>query len=213
MSILTGSTPTNLMRVLRQEVWSQGFTGRTFMVYSDEEKYHNPLAVKAQEEPIELIHDIQIIFELYGEMKWTSEYNVAQDEWFKNGSAPPDHTLLHDYVKRRQSHLYKLSMIASADRGDDYTLREEDFGRAQSWLTEVEKEMSKVFSSGYTTQDKQVMDEIISWLKKEGPKPMRAIERQAGNYVETYRLDKLLDHMINTKQIVDTGGNNWVAAD
>src|SRR6516165_11476341 len=179
LSILTGSTPTNLMRVLRQDIWSQGFTGRTFMVYSSEDKHHNPLARRKHPPPDELVHDIKVINTLYGQVSWTDEYNELQDDWFKNGSKPPEHPLLTDYIRRRQSHLYKLSMISSADRGDDYTLRREDFVRAQGWLTEVEQEMTRVFEHGYSTVDRQIMDEIIAFLKREGPQTWKKLEWKA----------------------------------
>jgi len=211
MSILTGSTPTNLMRVLKQSIWSQGFTGRTFMVFSDEDKDFNPLARRGIEKLTSLEHDIQVIFSLYGEVSWTDEYNELQDEWFMNGSEPPDHPLLNDYNARRKSHLYKLSMISSADRGDDYTLRKEDFVRAKGWLTEVEMEMTKVFESGYTTQDRQIMDELIAFLKREGPQTWRALERKASYMCESYKLDKVLELMVSSGQIRDSGGNQWVA--
>ena len=211
LSILCGSTPTNLMRVLKQDIWSQGFTGRTFMVYSSEDRHHNPLARRKHPPPDKLVHDIKVINTLYGQVSWTDEYNELQDDWFKNGSKPPEHPLLTDYIRRRQSHLYKLSMISSADRGDDYTLRKEDFTRARGWIEEVEMEMTKVFEAGYTTADRQVMDEVVAFLKREGPQTWRALERKASFLCESYKLDKVLDIMVRTGQIRDSGGNQWVA--
>ena len=211
MNILTASTPTNLMRVLKQDVWSQGFTGRTFMVYSAEAKDFNPLERRKHEPPTELIHDYHVLFSYFGQMSWTDEYNELQKEWFRNGSAPPEHPLLNDYNNRRYAHLYKLSMISSADRGDDYTLRREDFIRAQGWLTEVEQEMTRVFEHGYSTGDRQIMDEIIAFLKREGPQTWKKLEWKASFMCESYKLDKVLEIMARTGQIRDSGGNQWVA--
>jgi len=214
VSILCGSTPTNLMRVLKQDVWSQGFTGRTFMVFSDEIKRYNPLSAGVVEvespEITKLKHDIQVIFTYYGKITWTKEYNVAQEEWIHNGGGP-DHPLLGDYNARRYSHLYKLSMISSADRGDDYTLRIEDFVRARGWIEEMEVEMTKVFQHGYSTGDRQIMDEIIAFLKREGPQTWRSLERKASHMCESYKLDKILEILVRNQEIQDSGGNKWVA--
>jgi len=210
MSILTGSTPTNLMKVLKQDVWSQGFTGRTFIVFSDEQKRYNPLSDRVVYKEPPLGHDIQVIFSYFGKISWTREFNEAQEEWINNGGGP-SHPLLGDYNARRYSHLYKLSMISSADRGDDYTLRIEDFERAKGWLVEVELEMTKVFESGYITGDRQVMDELVAYLKREGPKSWKQVEFKASLLVETYKLDKLLQVMVRTGMIRDSGGNKWVA--
>ena len=210
VSILTASTPTNLMRVLKQDIWSQGFTGRTFMVHSAEIIKHNPLGFKAESRHPGLEHDIQVIFSYFGRVGWTDEYNRAQEEWLEGKG--PEHPLLNDYNARRYSHLYKLSMISSADRGDDYTLRIEDFERAKGWLTEVERDMTKVFESGYTTGDRQVMDEVIAFLKREGPQTWKKIEYKASFLCESYKLDKLLGIMVRTGQIRDSGGNKWVAS-
>src|SRR5215831_3607661 len=211
MNILTGSTPTNLMRIFKQEVWSQGLTGRTFIVFSDQDTYYNPLKNRKFEKPTALVHDIQVIFSLYGAMSWTDEFDNLQDEWFKNGSCPPDHQLLGDYNKRRGSHLLKLAMISSVDRGDDLVLRKEDFDRAKSWLIEVEKEMTKVFQAGYISADRQVMDELISRLKRDGPMPWNIVRRQLSYLTESYKLDKILDIMVSTGEIRDSGGNKWIA--
>ena len=212
MNILTGSTPTNLMRIFKQEVWTQGITGRTFVVFSDEDSYHNPLASRKFEKPTALMHDIQVIFSLYGQVSWTVEFNEIQDEWFKNGSGPPDHPLLGDYNKRRQTHLCKLAMISSVDRGDDLVLRKEDFIRAQGWLVEVEKCMTKIFQAGYITGDRQAMDELITYLRREGPQSWYIVRRQASYLTESYKLDKILDIMISTKEIKNYGGDKWGAA-
>jgi hypothetical protein len=212
MSILTGSTPSNLMRVLKQEIWGQGFTGRVFMVYSTEQVDYNPLSSRVVGRPPDLGHDINVIFSYYGRVTWTDEYNKAQLEWLKS-DVGPEHPLLCDYNARRYSHLYKLSMISSADRGDDYTLRIEDFERAKGWLAEVEREMSRVFESGYTSADRQVMDEVIAFLKREGPQTWKKLEWKASFMCESYKLDKVLEIMVRTGRIRDSGGNQWVACD
>ena len=179
------------------------------MVYSGEDIFHNPLRSRKHEAPTALIHDIQVIFAMYGEVSWTDEYNRAQEEWLEGKG--PEHPLLNDYNARRYSHLYKLSMISSADRGDDYTLRIEDFERAKGWLTEVEKDMTKVFEAGYTTGDRQVMDEVIAFLKREGPQSWNKLVYKTSFLCESYKLDKLLSVMVQTHQIRDSGGNKWVA--
>jgi hypothetical protein len=211
MNILTGSTPTNLMRIFKQDVWSQGLTGRSFIVYSGEDIDHDPLANKTVDKPTALVHDIQVIFTLYGRVTWTDEYHDLQKAWFKNGSSEPDHPLLEDYNNRRKSHLMKLAMISSADRGDDLLLKREDFERARTWLLEVEKDMTQVFSAGYTTADRQVMDEIIAFLKRDGPQSKRALTRKASYLIESYRLDKVLEIMVKTGEIKNIGNDRWAA--
>ena len=211
MSMLTASTPTNLMQTFNQRVWTQGLTGRIMMVYSGEDKKHNPLDATVEEIPPELEHDIQVIFSYYGQMGWTPEYNKAQKVWFENGGGP-EHPLLENYNARRPSHLYKLSMISSVDRGDDYTLRIEDFERAKEWLKEAEVEMTRVFESGYTTQDRQIMDEVVAFLKREGPQPWKKLEWKASFMCESYKLDKVLEFMVRMQMIRDSGGNQWVAS-
>src|SRR5215471_8413227 len=100
MSILCGSTPTNLMRVFKQDVWTQGLTGRVVMIFSNKEVKYNPLSYRVVDRPPELVHDIQIINTYYGQVSWTDEYNEAQEEWINNGGGP-DHPLLSDYNARR----------------------------------------------------------------------------------------------------------------
>ena len=103
-------------------------------------------------------------------------------------------------------------MISSVDRGDDLVLRKEDFDRAQGWLVEVEKTMVRIFQAGYITGDRQVMDELISYLKREGPQPWNIVRRHTSYLTESYKLDKILDIMISTKEIKNYGGDKWGAS-
>jgi len=208
LSILTGSTPTNLMRVLKHDVWTQGLTGRVIMLHSNKETRYNPLSLRVVDKEPGLEHDIQVINSYYGKMNWTDEYNETQEEWLHCGDGPT-HPLLKDYSARRYSHLYKLSMISSVDRGEDYTLRIEDFEKAKGWLLEAEKDMQGIFEAGYTTPDRQAIDEIVAFLRKEGPQPWRLVVRKASYCVQSYALDKLLNLMIETGEIKDVGGGRW----
>jgi hypothetical protein len=71
--------------------------------------------------------------------------------------------------------------------------------------------MTKVFTTGYTTVDRQAMDELIAFLKRDGPQTWRALERHASHFIESYKMDKILEIMVRTGQIRDSGGNQWIA--
>ena len=103
-------------------------------------------------------------------------------------------------------------MISCVDRGDELALIEEDFERARKWLFEVESVMSQVFKAGYTTGDRGVMDELISQLKQTEPLPWNVLRRRASYLIESYKLDKVLDIMVQTGEIKNVGGNRWTAS-
>jgi len=72
--------------------------------------------------------------------------------------------------------------------------------------------MTKIFQAGYITGDRQAMDELITYLRREGPQSWYIVRRQASYLTESYKLDKILDIMISTKEIKNYGGDKWGAA-
>lgn len=171
LNILSGSTPNNLLNLVPEGAWEQGFTSRVIMVYSDDKPIIDVFNSPKKEMPKEMIHDLKLISALHGEFGWSEEYAKAMHNWKLLGFPPvPDHPKLTDYSSRRFSHLIKLSMIASVDRNDSLHLTKEDFNRAMGWLLEAEAEMPRIFSQGKGSADSAAMDIITHYIQqhKEG---------------------------------------------
>lgn len=166
LNVLCGTTPSNLMNLMPENAWEQGFTSRFIMLFSDERKSgddfeeHNSTAISD-----DMVHDLRVISSLVGDFKVTDEYRDAVNLWREAGEPPtPTHPKLMHYTTRRRVHLYKLSMVSAVDRGDVLLLTKSDFERALAWLIEAESTMTDIFKAGAGNADAKAIDEIHHYV-------------------------------------------------
>lgn len=150
LSLLAATTPSYLHSVMPEGAWDQGFISRVILVYSGEIQLRTLFPKdKFDETPYkELLEDLKVISELYGEIKFTPEAATSIDMWhLKKGPPTPDYPKLVHYNTRRTQHLLKLCMVASVSRANDLIVTLEDFHTALSWLLEAEQYMPDIFRS------------------------------------------------------------------
>jgi hypothetical protein len=165
LNVLCGATPSNLMSLMPEGAWEQGFTSRIIMIFSDERILGDDFLLTNKSLNPDLVHDLRVISSLLGEFKITDAYRDAIKEWRKAGEPPvPTHPKLLHYVTRRRVHIYKLSMISAIDRSDGLVVTKDDFDRALSWLCEAEASMADVFKAGAGNADAKAMDEIYHYV-------------------------------------------------
>jgi hypothetical protein len=165
MNVICGSTPSNLMAMLPDYAWEQGFTSRFILIFSDERITGDDFVPTDRSLSNDLVADLKCINTLHGEFEITSAYADAVREWRAAGEPPtPTHPKLLHYTTRRRVHLYKLSMVSSIDRGDSLLLTVADWERALAWLGEVEAHMPDIFLAGAGNADAKAMDEIYHYV-------------------------------------------------
>jgi len=197
LSILAGSTPSNLVKFMPEGAWDQGFTSRLILVYSGERFVGDDFAATRRDLPEEMIHDLKLIYSLQGEFQVTKEYQACVQEWRANSELPkPTHPRLAHYNTRRRAHLYKLSMVAAVDRGQRLVLDEGCFKDALFWLTEAEITMPQIFEEGSSSIDSKAMDEIVDWLRRQGkPVPHHRLVHETAKRVPTHAVLKVMEIM------------------
>lgn len=167
LNILSGSTPSNLLRFIPEFAWEQGFTSRIILIFSAERPIIDIFKNPEKPMPPDMVSDLTRIASLRGQIGWDDDYPVLMWKWKQMGLPPvPDHPKLEHYNSRRFSHALKLAMVANIDRGDTLHLTREDFNKAMEWLIEAESLMPKVFSSGKGGADNKAIDEIMHFVSK-----------------------------------------------
>lgn len=207
LNILAGSTPSNLLKFVPDYAWEQGFTSRLILVYANERIIGDDFIQREAELPATMIHDLETIYALQGEFHVSEDFRQAVNLWRGDGEPGQlSHPKLSHYNSRRRVHLYKLSMIAAIDRGNELRLMGEDFRRAQSWLAEAEAAMPMIFESGMAHADSMAMDELVEWIRRHGkPVPHYAIVRQASRLFPNYAVLKVFDLLALSGRITQAG--------
>jgi hypothetical protein len=203
LSLLTGSTPSNLLHTLKDYVWDQGLMSRVIMVYANERPLIDVFNTPPAGEPKDLINDIKIINSLFGQFDGTAEFKAAMHNWKLLGLTPaPDHPRLKHYSTRRWAHLLKLCMISSVDRKDELLLDVNDFNRAMNWLLEAELLMPYIFQVGSVTPDSRIMDDIAHYVKQKGVIPEHLLINFARQRLHPNAIKNVIEMLMAAKQIV-----------
>ena len=220
VNLLSATTPSNLVALMPETAWDQGFTSRVILIHSDERIVGDDFAGVSRSLSEDMIHDIKMIGALSGEFKVTQDYRAAVNNWRALGEPPIiNHPKLLHYKTRRRVHLYKLSMVSAADRGDVLLLTKEDFNRAMGWLVEAEAFMPDIFTSGSTGTDARALDEIHHWitLKDTGDGvPEHQIINFARTRIPLNTIWRVIETMVASGMIHSRGqdrhGNRWFRA-
>lgn len=166
LSILAGTTPSNLLKFMPEGAWEQGFCSRIVMIFSDERKINENAFGTKYSIPDALLYDLRYIHNLLGEFTPEPEFMDAINNWRKLGRPPTQkHPKLLHYNTRRDVHLMKLTMVSSADRSNNMKLTVEDFNRAMGWLLEAEIAMPSIFEMGSISEDSKIMEEIAHFVQ------------------------------------------------
>jgi hypothetical protein len=212
INLIGCTTPSYLLDTMPAGAWDQGFLARVILVYKDivgerklnldeEETQVNPSLMRALE------HDIQTIGNLVGKMKFTSEAARRISDWADDKEGRPAHPRLQHYVTRRPVHAIKLSIIASADRGNDLLITVEDVNAAIDWLTAAEIEMPNLFLAMKTGGDANVVAELMHYCMnlhvraEQGAVPMHYLYEFLQNRVPSYRVNAIIDMMVRSGSI------------
>lgn len=203
LSILAGSTPSNLIKFMPEGAWDQGFTSRVILVYSDERFVGDDFAITRRDLPPEMLHDLKIIHSLQGEFQITEDFRKAVAEWRSGNEEPkPSHPKLVHYNTRRRAHLYKLAMVHSVNRDNSLILRGDDFHGSLALLRGAELNMPAIFEEGSTSVDARAMDEIEDFIRREGkPVPEYRVTHMACRLVPTHSVRKVLELMFLSNRI------------
>lgn len=205
LSILAGTTPSQLHDLLDDSAWDQGFMSRVIMVYSQEEHVKDDIFFSEGEEfkidlNDDLVHDLHSLFELTGQFRMSDEWRAAVNGWRKTGQEPkPSHPKLKHYCTRREAQLLKLSMISCADRGDELRIEKYDYDRAIKWLLLAEKTMPYVFEEAITA-DAKMMQEIVHAMGR-GEMLQKTLTRMVSKKVSATMVPKILKLMVDTGMI------------
>lgn len=204
LTMLVGSTPSNLLHTLKDHVWDQGLMSRVIMIYSEDRPLVDVFETKPLEKPKDLIHDLKLINTIMGEFTWTPGFRDVMNKWRMAGLIPiPTHPKLKHYCTRRWAHLLKLCMVSSIDRDGKLVLDVVDFNRSMTWLVEAENHMAQIFQVGTSSSDSRVMDEIRYFVEQH---PKGISEHHVVNFartkVQSYAIRPLLEAMQSSRQIV-----------
>lgn len=207
LNLFSATTPIQLVGLLPEGAWEQGFMSRVLMVYSGD-VIHTDLFAE-EEGDVELwnnmVHDLKQIYKRYGRLEVSDEAKLAINEWAKAGGPPtPDHPKLTSYNMRRVAHLLKLAMISCISDGDGSVITLDHYAEALDWLTEIETYMPDVFKSMKVGGDSRAIEECWHfayqhYMRKREAVPEHLIFAFLQEKVPAHSIERIVDVMQRAK--------------
>lgn len=141
MTIIGGTTPTDIARILPNESIGQGFMSRWLLIFVSQK----PRKVARPRLDLSLADWLKeryawLHYEMHGLMNETKEAAALLDSIYENDVIDLQDSRFLYYTERRHTHLQKLCMILTALR-QSYTIETSDVEQANMLLTAAEEFM------------------------------------------------------------------------
>ena len=178
VNIIACTTPAWIAGNFPEYMIGGGFTSRCVFVYAEEkDRYvaYPSLAVPKDLGATEarLVADLQHIstthcgnYQLDREaLQWGAAWYESH---YKNRPVGLDDSRFGGYIARKQTHIHKLAMVVAAAQRDALTITEEDLVTAAAMVTDLEKDMPKVFEKIGKTEESNQVDRFVESINRRG---------------------------------------------
>jgi hypothetical protein len=182
INLIACTTPAWIAGNFPEYMIGGGFTSRCLFVYADQkEKY---VAYPGQVVPPDhykkeqaLVQDLEhIAMTIRGEYKLTPIAIKWGEAWYRKHYSDKHPGMEDDrfggYLARKQTHVHKLAMILAAAQRDQLLITDEDLSQANNMVSDLEKEMPKVFSKIGRSDISVHTERLVKVIQMSGPMPI-----------------------------------------
>ena len=170
LCFLAASTTEWLKASIPADSVGGGFTSRVIFVQQDHpsksvlfpELSHETIALKA-----DLIHDLNIIREVKGEMEFTEEARAFTLEWYAKHMLTKHDAKLDGYFGRKHDTIFKIAILLSISESSDLLIQAHHIKEALRLLEENEVNLAKIMESVTASILGSVTEKILDLVRKD----------------------------------------------
>jgi len=131
-----------------------------------------------------LIMDLEhISVNLVGGYKLTKDAIDWGSAWYEHHYTHRPEALDDDrfggYIARKQTHIHKLALVLAASQRDELFVTAEDLATANTMVSDLEKDMPKVFSKIGRTDESVQAERFVKFVQSRGAVPYEEAYRYA----------------------------------
>ncbi|MAH45981.1 hypothetical protein CMI37_09120 [Candidatus Pacearchaeota archaeon] len=172
LNLLGATAPDWIPYMLTKEAMGGGWTARTIFIVEDKKLKIVPRPKEPDDKQrTKLLHDLEMIKAMSGEMVFDKDARLAYDKWYdieENKTQRGEPSIIDPrfapYLSRRGTHLWKICMAISASRGNDLHITMADFNRARILLETAEKKMPRTFGGVGEAPFARATDTVLTYI-------------------------------------------------
>lgn len=225
INIIACTTPAWISGNFPEYMIGGGFTSRCVFVYADKkrqlvaypkrnmEREGNEKVLKLKQD---LIHDLEAISMLAGEMRLTEDAFLWGEDWYAKHWAAKHAHLDRDqfggYLARKQTHIHKLAMVLSASMGDSRLITPDILELAAALTSGLERDMNMVFSKIGQNDITRLAAQLIDIIAREGKMKQSELYKQVFRTASYNDFSEALQGCINAGHLVllNSGNEMWI---
>lgn len=175
INLIACTTPAWIAGNFPEYLIGGGFTSRCLFIYADTKDKlvpypHLSVPPTLRDTADKLIADLEhISATLLGSYRLESSAVAWGTEWYRQHNSGKPRGLEDDrfggYLARKQTHIHKLGMVIAAAQRDDMVITSEDLQLADIMITELERDMPKVFSKIGKSPESVQIDRFIRMIQ------------------------------------------------
>lgn len=179
INLIACTTPAWISGNFPEYVIGGGFTSRCVFVFTDTKDkrvaYPHLVVPKTMEATgIKLAQDLEhISVNICGPYELTPEAITWGTDWYDLHYTTKHEHLDDDrfggYIARKQTHIHKLAIVLAASQRDELFITADDLQLANTMVTDLEKDMPKVFSRIGRTEESVHAERLIRYIQKNSP--------------------------------------------
>jgi len=171
VSILAGTTPASIGRVLPDAAFGGGFASRILFVYQEDTNRRNALPELSRRE-VDLRHRLQTNLESISNRSGQFRFDNASTrqfytDWY-NGLPRSDDERIDGFTGRKGDHVLRVAIIVEASGGASSSISRESITESINLIQELEALMPGAFRDVGMKMDKKDSDRIMRQLHKAG---------------------------------------------
>lgn len=199
LNLLGASTPDWLVGSLPLTAIGGGFTSRVIFVVEKDVRRREALPVLTEKELLlrkDLIHDLEQISILVGEMIMDEPARAWFTYWYNHDNAPFTDSRFSGYSERRHVHLIKVAMLLSVCENDKLIIEAKHLKNALYLIQDIEKSMLGAFGATGRNPFAPDIGAVLESVKNVGVMRRSDIVSGIWRDVNTKELSSTIDTLI-----------------
>lgn len=206
LSMLAASTKDWLRTSIPVEAIGGGFTSRVVFVFEDSPSklvlFSDDKLPDNQVLRNNLIHDLEEIRKLRGEVKFTDGAKQAAWEWYEQESATLHDEKVDGYFGRKHDTMFKVATVLACSEGDDLLITKGHIVRALKLLERNEQFLNSVMESVTSTSFGGNTDKIFHIIKKFGTISHANLLQKTWRYTTASEISEIMNTLVESGEIV-----------